>query len=467
MDVSDEDRVEILVHISAPSKGSDDAAYRALVTAYLAYEPRRRELDHQSQSLQNDQSPIPNSSMHEPASSSIGDAPYIPSLSESTPTSQFSAFKSPDASFKSITDNIDTPKFYGLTARRHVSHQTSPAKDVEEDSWQFPPSIVPDSQLGLVRSMTATSSPVTAFQMYLDCLCPTASNPDSRLRPEASAVNSVVASSIPNHLPNTLEEPQSSLELPKLPRKGRHLFQPEKGQARSSATPAPTPIILPISSLPAEKPAQKREFSTGLPEPPRKRQRRTEPESNQAKAAAEAKKFPPPPPKAAPRSKQSPTVTTPANPDEIRPPLPQTSLSSLSLSDIITPRLAEIGSNRAIAKSWRDDLATRALRSFERGYWLANYSTWDAGLRSRSWAFLTAWVGKGLAGWGVWCTRAPERSELRLYCWGGIARHAFFLLYVVSERRLKGCGATWFDGDGVPVIVVPGREARETAGGPG
>lgn len=47
-----------------------------------------------------------------------------------------------------------------------------------------------------------------------------------------------------------------------------------------------------------------------------------------------------------------------------------------------------------------------------------------------------------------------EDGEWRIYCWGDVVGHIYLLLYLVSERRVKGTGARWVDGGGELVIVM-------------
>lgn len=97
-------------------------------------------------------------------------------------------------------------------------------------------------------------------------------------------------------------------------------------------------------------------------------------------------------------------------------------------------------------------------------------------------------MGSGRAGWGVWCLRMVSEPEdedggggcgsgkggggdgdgdggengsevnglgLRIYCWGEVVGHIYLLLYLVSERKIKGTDAKWVDGGGEVVVVMP------------
>lgn len=122
---------------------------------------------------------------------------------------------------------------------------------------------------------------------------------------------------------------------------------------------------------------------------------------------------------------------------------------------------------------------------------------WSAPLFCRFWTFLAEFIGKDArAGWGVWCildrddianshlddngARAVSRSErglllpsttlgqppdnaesgsvtvlLKVYAWGEVAMHVFLLLFLASERRVRGMGVQWRDSREEVVIQMP------------
>lgn len=136
----------------------------------------------------------------------------------------------------------------------------------------------------------------------------------------------------------------------------------------------------------------------------------------------------------------------------------------------------------------------------ERGFWALSCEDWDNGLRKRAWAFLRDFIGKGGAGWGVWCAWGIENrdeqqnndgndnkydnenesddggeagegrtgkgrnrrnekdergKELRVYCWGTIVCHTYLLLHMASESKVRTSGARWVAGDGEVVVLMP------------
>ncbi len=104
------------------------------------------------------------------------------------------------------------------------------------------------------------------------------------------------------------------------------------------------------------------------------------------------------------------------------------------------------------------------------------------------WKFLTDFVGEGRAGWGVWCewrtqgylpasspspshwstcdneesigngtgkgsrNEEEQRDVLKVYCWGEVVGHIYMVLFIASERMVKGTGARWVDGGGQVVV---------------
>lgn len=129
----------------------------------------------------------------------------------------------------------------------------------------------------------------------------------------------------------------------------------------------------------------------------------------------------------------------------------------------------------------------------------SQHGNWSAPLFCRFWSFLAEFIGKDArAGWGVWCildrddlanahlddrgARAVSRSRsegglllpsitlgqpadnaepgsgmvlLKIYTWGEVAMHVFLLLFLASERRVRGMGVQWRDSREEVVIQMP------------
>lgn len=452
----EDDEVEILVHISAPSKGTDDAAYRAFATAYLEFQPVKihKHLDRLSkvpfgssfQGLGNQghNSWIDSGNKSDISTNYPSSFQRPTTLVERTPSS----FKSPDASFKSISDNLNTPRFYDSTAGQPSRiYQPSPSSENADNS--LPPlDVVPDTLLQISKFVATTSSPTARFQTHLDRKAPTSFS-DSHDPSTTEVFEYMLAmEASPANTRNSDEQPVSSLDLPTLlqkrPRLDAHEEHPKSGDLQ---LPTSSPIIFQLSSIPSSiavpQQVKKRKLAPELLEQPQKRQRFNE----SAKVSQESSKI-------VPKQKSFASSIKQSNPNEIRPSLPNSAVH-LGPSDIITPLLVEVVQS-GICKFWRRrDFAIRELRPLERGYWLVNYSIWDAEVRKHAWAFLQGYIGKGLCGWGVSCIKNPEATQLRIYCWGMIVKHIYFFLRLIGKGKVKETGATWFDGDGIATVVVP------------
>ncbi|KAJ5660604.1 hypothetical protein N7507_007055 [Penicillium longicatenatum] len=101
---------------------------------------------------------------------------------------------------------------------------------------------------------------------------------------------------------------------------------------------------------------------------------------------------------------------------------------------------------------------------------------WDIAFFNRFWSFLSDFVGKDArAGWGVWCflehASSPESPStaifpgvtidgpvpvlLKVYAWGEIAMHMYLVLFLASDRRVRKMGAQWRDSADAVAIQLP------------
>ncbi|KAN0084728.1 hypothetical protein V8E54_001195 [Elaphomyces granulatus] len=118
----------------------------------------------------------------------------------------------------------------------------------------------------------------------------------------------------------------------------------------------------------------------------------------------------------------------------------------------------------------------------------SNRATWTYPFFAQFWSFLDDFIARdGRAGWGVWCileerqtpnrrdhsrlvtvSRLTDPSErqrgefgtaqpltMKVYAWGEIASHIYLLLFLASERRIRGMQAEWRDGAEDVVIQMP------------
>jgi hypothetical protein len=50
--------------------------------------------------------------------------------------------------------------------------------------------------------------------------------------------------------------------------------------------------------------------------------------------------------------------------------------------------------------------------------------------------------------------------EVRVYCWGEVARHVYLMLYVASKSKVRKLGLKWIDADGEVVVQMRGADAE-------
>jgi hypothetical protein len=60
----------------------------------------------------------------------------------------------------------------------------------------------------------------------------------------------------------------------------------------------------------------------------------------------------------------------------------------------------------------------------------------------------------------VWCilerdVLLSDRVTLKVYAWGEVAMHVYLLLFLASERRIRGMGAQWRDYREEVVVQMP------------
>jgi hypothetical protein len=138
---------------------------------------------------------------------------------------------------------------------------------------------------------------------------------------------------------------------------------------------------------------------------------------------------------------------------EIHPAPPPTSTGELKPEMLITESLVKLAQRIGIVHLPTE--LKREPRPLERGYWLVDCSSWSDDLRRECWNMLGNYVGKGSAGWGVWCVRNDESSFIRVYSWGIVIEHIYKLLYLSSGKKTTNAGLCWISGDGETVIRMP------------
>jgi hypothetical protein len=502
--------LEILVHTSAPSRGKDDTHYRALASAYLLFEPVKRLslhddnanhqlsaskalVDGQSRGLLSDSTLeelrrggrktiiVPDEDIYDVSQSQR----RVSSRSHIARSNLDFSLESSQASFSSVLDNLNSPVL--LRPGRSIKTPPPPAKRMtydlvgdNESSWETPPSVIPDSQSPYNRLIPEFSSPTRVLELYLQhfhnsrSISAAADAVGSSQAHDTSSINILLDSSQPpaSSPPQTtpLWPPQGINESVRIVRDTP--YAEHRGKSKSSRSmkerhpPSPSAAALPRAGykpivtrsdrhhVPPADPSKRITASPAHPtpqtSPPHKRQKIEVPAT--ITKPLKRKTFKPIYP---------PRIT----PDEIHPSPPRTSSRGSKLPPLITPALQLLATQLELPLRYRPYSQTRPLRILERGFWAVETATWPSTLKEQAWAALGAYLVQGKAGWGVWAVKSGEgkalvgeggeHAGLRVYCWGGVAGHVYLLLYLVSQRRVKGTGARWLDGGGEVVVCMP------------
>lgn len=470
--------VEIFVHTSAPSRGEDDARYRALAQAYLDFEPanRMRPDDPTVDVSQGGHTDIlvPESQASyrpddEPETVSSSNTSSEGDLVNQQPSPQ--AQESTDLSFSSVLDNVHSPVIQQLlVTRSHFSAGTQTQNS--SDSWQPPPSTIADSQPEDNLTTTASDSPTKVLERYfhqmesskVSSFGPSPRNPDES-----------------TGLPNASMHDNPSLRLPvagistapseisSLSPLGSMEVQPDAPRGSGKSIPYSQDSRDALKICHFESSSDPAQTSSGA----RKQQvinvfgsqtlNATRPSLTQPidKTLAET----------AIQSKRTALASAPTQPSqlsssfkvsyasvlEIRPPPPAISMSPLTTDMLRTPSLGQLERKMPLHILYRPQHQTRDLRDLERGYWLIRCETWKEELRKRAWDCLGNFIAKGQAGWAVWCVREEDFGTVRVYCWGAIVGYIYLLLYMASENKIKGSSACWIGGDGQVVVTMPSQ----------
>ncbi|KAK8136987.1 hypothetical protein PG984_004927 [Apiospora sp. TS-2023a] len=142
---------------------------------------------------------------------------------------------------------------------------------------------------------------------------------------------------------------------------------------------------------------------------------------------------------------------------EIHSPAPNAPLPALN-NILIPPALRDLQARlNHDRRSFQPALQSRNLRVDERGYWFILTSNWTPQQWLATWAYLTEFVGSGNAGWGVSVRREGDGSQLRVYCFGTMVEHVWWLLFQASEGSTVATGGEVAGCWGEVVLEVPPR----------
>ncbi|KID86982.1 hypothetical protein MGU_05760 [Metarhizium guizhouense ARSEF 977] len=435
--------VEILVHVTSPSKVSDDDTYRHLARAYLAFQPGSRVDIIAPATLL----PCPASTPQTPSLNQrhrdlhpLPGPPPESSQDYVTPTVD-EAFcpESQDLSFQSAIDNRASPP---LRANTRSSLQRRPQiATPSPSSWNPPPSQISDSY-PLPDAGIINVTPTRVLQRYLQ-KTPSSSPPSPKDHVRAASPRSNldlinIPSSIPipsdNEAP-THPQPDIIPVTPHLPA-GLHKRPPQEDDALDITHISNSFVSSPRAESAPPPTKSTKAIVTAT----------TAPQTDVPLARSTSDTGPI-------RSSDLSAIELISHTLDIRPPSPETSTVNLDPTSLVSPKLDKL--SRDLSTRYKP-ISARQIDPFERGYWLVDCTSWSDQTRLDTWVFLTNYLRSGLAGWGVWCKRDKMHDWMRFYCWGHVAKHIYLLMYLASGREIKTTGARWFDAEGEVVLEVEG-----------
>ncbi|KAI0447906.1 hypothetical protein F4803DRAFT_498118 [Xylaria telfairii] len=454
--------VEILIHIGAPSKAVDDARNRSLAASYLAFEPAKSVPFYPQGNSDN----------------SIKDGGHVLATDEEEDSiipldDRIGYFQSPQASFRSVVDNADSPRVRVCGVPDHPFLQQTPASATQA-LWEMPASIVQDSHPMNHAEFASLTSPTRVLENYLQHFesSPNSSKQHSqsntsdtpcrhssqchgrRISPRKLVSHAQQTIPCTPHVKNITELPSNRREESKYQQSNNSQRQLKEAVIDESDDNVIEETVLLSSSQPSE-------LLRADSEPPPKLRRSNLVASPYALARAASDIGPQP----LPRDYKTPVTIKFLSSHgftydslEIRPPEPPTSESHIGPHDLITQGLRKLGDDVGLPSRFRPKEQTRDLIPYERGHWLLDCSSWEPRLKREAWAFLANYIGTEIAGWGVWCKRDPDFKELRAYCWGSVVAHIYYVLWLSSHREIVFTGSSWIDAEGAKVIVMGSRD---------
>ncbi|KAI0137002.1 hypothetical protein BJ170DRAFT_38742 [Xylariales sp. AK1849] len=465
--------VEILVHITASTRASDDIRYRSLASAYLYFQPKQRRKLCETSDTYKGRSPTTNGTENHQAPSIER---HVESQQSAIAENPLPSLKSPQASFESVLDNASSPlnldreRYHTPYVQKSVSQPTT-----SQPSWQTPASLVQDSAPGNDATTAVFTTPTRVLEHYLQYFNESSQasyrTSQSIHTPRAKDVEFGKSDSAPRSSGQTNEGRDS----PTIPCTPGHRPRPVPAvEPGKTSTGFQLDHALQIIGEASQDQLAEEEVigDSMLQEPKTPPVIRADSEPPTSKRSRQDK---------AHNSPQSLLRTCsdvgPRRIDgglgrnltfhpqhgygyaslDLRAPDPPVGCGQMTPEDLITLGLGDLASILKNPKRLQLEQKKRDLRPFERGYWSLDCSDWAPQLRREMWVFLANYIGMGEAGWGISCKRDEEFSWLRLYCWGAVVVHIYLLLYLASQRKILFTGAIWIDGEGEVVIVMGKR----------
>lgn len=466
------DNPEILIHISAPSGASDDARYRAQVEAILGFQSASRQaisIGAADAAAPRAASPANTTSPNSTRPAGEHENGLNPSvgLRESSPGSGGSKGK---------------PNAQGQTIAAGNTHVTPRVQRNPPDTPQIPKTVSPVPRVP-ASNQTISSRKGTSQKRYTRLENDSLETPVSVIPDSQPAIGQL--------------EPEQDLEY-----LGPQLQPPSRGNSLDNGLSAKRPR----GNSPAPETRPTSRSVTRVP--------RTYPFNSESSLSGPQHHNTSNAPTHSPNQQcqEQPSIQLSALPLTIRPPPPPVSRNPFSTH--ITPTLELLVNRLNPARVYKPTSQTRALDKLERGYWLLHINvpdtthaalpnnhnrchtrnanakphpnTWNTPLLTRLWTFLSSFIAKeARAGWGVWCiledaaqaaeahptivSQAESESAtststygcksklltLKVYTWGETACHIYLLLFLGSERRVRGMGAQWKDAREEVVVQMP------------
>ncbi|KAI0555373.1 hypothetical protein F4679DRAFT_523475 [Xylaria curta] len=446
--------VEILIHIGAPSRAVDDARYRSLAAAYVAFEPVE---------------PVclyPQSSNN----SNIEDSRHSLAIDEEESSDiswddRIGSFRSLQASFRSAVDNADSPQMHICKAPNHSFLQQIPAPATQA-SWETPPGSVQDSHPTNYLECTSLTSPTKILENYY-FQCHEPSSGSSKHDSQSTMLNtpSRYPSQSHGYRPSQKKLISSSQQMiPCTP----HIRGLTEVQSNSREGPEYREPEAPVADESDDSVIEETRFLSSPPgliradsEPPPKSRRLdlvTSPQPSRAASDIGPQSLRGHEDRAKIEFLDGHGYTYESL--EIRPPEPPVSELYIEPQDLITYGLQKLGHDVDKHPRYRPEEQTRQLSPYERGHWLLDCSSWEPELKHHTWAFLANYIARGVAGWGVWCKRDPSFTELRVYCWGTVVPHIWYLLWISTLQKIHYTSCSWIDAEGERVVIMGSRDPQ-------
>lgn len=438
-------KTEILVHVCAPSRASDDARYRKEARGYLQFEATARHALHDEQYIKG---------THD-GRSSFSEAIESSTTSSSSPDARHAKKRTLARALASTDELLRTPEV-SRTGFHHAPIRGTPAIN----PWNKIHGKSPYIDIERTPAETRPRTAPTERTCIQETPHPRRSQSDSWETP-----------------PSVIPDSQ-----PSIPQLKRPLLSSSPSPTRRSSSPSPKRRH--YTSVKITSPTQ----NSSSPVPP-------EPQLDRAPFVLL------PPTSSISTHTPLPRPTTTREIHGPRPPI-----SSLPFKTHLTPSLDVIVNHLPLPTFFTPQQLRpplRPLQALERGHWSFPISSIPTDTWGKFWTFLESFIQEGRASWGVWCVvegdekrveeqqnndehkklegleRAEKRLEnqgkeigqkdgkskeapspdaasptFKLYCWGETAQEMWLVLFIGSHRRIKGCGAQWIDAWGEAVLQM-------------